>query len=169
MSSLAFSFFITESLSILWVFPPILNSQSCNYSSSSRYRSIPLCPSRTHSVPWLLTAAWCLILLILPLFFNSSAFHFSPSTICHSSVPSVHPSCATFLTLYYVCLVSGFQILRFTPWSKASYMRKVCDILHLSFVIILDVFSCICLYPFHAVFLNACSYCSFGWSLFFFS
>lgn len=109
MSSLAFSFFITESLSALRLFIPILNSQSCNYTPSSRYHPTPLCPSSYHCVVLLLTPAWCLILSSsLPIFFfflqTSLTSLLLPShctnlSFIHpSNHPSMHPSSATSLT-----------------------------------------------------------------------
>lgn len=121
VSSLGFSFFITQSLSILWVFLPILNRQSCNYSSSSRHPPIPLRPSWTIQFLSCWQQGWCLILLILPVSLKSPAFHFSPSHHLSFIRPSIHPSSATFLlTSTTSPLFQGFQIFHFSPWLKAG-------------------------------------------------
>lgn len=65
-------------------------------------------------------------------------------------------------------LFQGFQVFHFSPWLKAFCIRKVCDTLHLSFIIISAVSPCVCLHLFHSVILNACCcYCSSARSLFF--
>lgn len=69
--------------------------------------------------------------------------------------------------IHHISLVSGFQIFHFSPWLKAGSIRKVCDILHPSFIIIFYVFSCFCLFHFYSVILNPCRYFTFGWTLFF--
>lgn len=63
-------------------------------------------------------------------------------------------------------LFQGFQVFHFSPWLKAFCIRKVCDTLHLSFIIISAVSPCVCLHLFHSVILNACCcYCSSARSL----
>lgn len=65
-------------------------------------------------------------------------------------------------------LFQGFQVFHFSPWLKAFCIRKVCETLHLSFIIISAVSPCVCLHLFHSVILNACCcYCSSARSLFF--
>ena len=169
MPSLAFSFFITQPVSLLWVSLPFLNSQSCNYSSSSCYRSIPLCPSSICLASLAVDSGlmshpfWSyLSLLEQPSLSLPRPPPFVIRSSIHSSVMCHLPPTSTASPLF-----RGFQIFHFSPWLKALRIRKVCDTLHLSFIIISDVSSCVCLHLIHSVILNACCYCSSAWSLLF--
>lgn len=88
-------------------------------------------------------------------------FHFSPSTICHSFFhPFIHVP-PSWHCLYLPCFwVSNLLLLALI---ESCLEQK--GVWHpLSFIIIFDVFSCVCLHLF-----KACSYCTLWWSVFFLS